>query len=347
MLDWSYTLLGNTVLDYATALLAFAVLVLIFKIFQSLILKRLRKLSKSTATEIDDMLVGMVETLRPPFYLFLGFYLALSFLEINIIFEKLINIILVAWIVFQIVLALQVVVDYGVKKWSRREKERGAKSAYQALGKLAKIILWAGALLFVLSNLGVNITSLVAGLGIGGVAVAFALQNILNDLFSSFAIYFDKPFVVGDFIVVGSRAGVVEKIGIKTTRVRALQGEEIVISNRELTSTQIQNFKRMHERRVVLSFGVVYETPNALLEKIPKIVEKVVKSVELTRFDRAHFFRFDDSSLTFEAVYYVGTGDYNKYMDINEKILLGIKGSFEKEGIQMAYPTRVIYQKRS
>jgi small-conductance mechanosensitive channel len=345
MFDWSYFFLGNTILDYATALLALGVLLLIFKLFQSFAVGRFKKLSRRTKTDIDDMLIGVLGTLRPPFYVFLSFYLALNFLEINRILGKVINVILIAWIVYQVVVALQVVIDYGVKKWSRREKEKEARNAYQALGKLAKIILWAGALLFILSNLGVNITSLIAGLGIGGVAVAFALQNILNDLFSSFAIYFDKPFVVGDFIVVGDRAGVVEKIGIKTTRVRALQGEEVVISNRELTSVQIQNFKRMHERRIVFSFGVVYETPSEKLKRIPEIVGEIVKSVKLARFDRAHFFRFDDSALAFEVVYYVGTGDYNQYMDINEKILLGIKDVFEKEGIEMAYPTRVIYQR--
>jgi len=333
--------------DYLTALIVFAVSVLIFRGFQSLILSRLKKLSKKTGTDVDDMLVGMIETLRPPFYLFLSFYIALGFLNINKVFDKLINVVLVAWVVYQAVVALQVIVDYGVKKKIHKEKEPEAKTAYRAIGKLAKIIIWTGAVLFILSNLGVDITSLVAGLGIGGVAVAFALQNILNDLFSSFAIYFDKPFVAGDFIVVGDRAGVVEKIGIKTTRVRALQGEEVVISNRELTSAQIQNFKRMQERRVVFSFGVVYETPSLLLGKIPGIVEKIINSVELARFDRAHFLRFDESALSFEVVYFIRTGDYNKYMDANEKILLGIKDSFEKNKIEMAYPTRVIYQKRS
>ncbi len=332
--------------EYVIAFLAFVVFVLIFKVFQNVALNRFRKLSKRTKTDIDDTLIGVLETLRPPFYIFLAFYFALSFLEINRTLDKVVDVVLITWIVYQVVVAFQVVIDYGIKKKVRKEKEPEAKTAYRALGKLAKIILWIGAVLFILSNLGINITSLVAGLGIGGIAIAFALQNILNDLFSSFAIYFDKPFVIGDFIKVGDKAGVVEKIGIKTTRIRALQGEEIVISNRELTSTQIQNFKRMQERRVVFSFGVVYETPNRLLKRIPKIIEKIISSVEFVRFDRAHFSQFDDSALSFEVVYYVGTSVYSKYKDINEKILLSVKEKFEKEGIEMAYPTRVVYQKK-
>ncbi len=175
---------------------------------------------------------------------------------------------------------------------------------------------------------------------------SMAAQNILADLFSSFAIYFDKPFVIGDFVIVGDKMGVVEKVGIKTTRIRALQGEEIVMPNKDLTSSHIQNFKKMRERRVVFTFGVTYETKTESLRAIPAMVRKIIESQEKTRFDRAHFSAYGESDLTFEVVYYVLSGDYNKYMDIQQAINLEIKEAFERQGIDFAYPTRTRYLTR-
>jgi len=206
-----------------------------------------------------------------------------------------------------------------------------------------KVIIWAIGGLLVLSNLGVNVTSLIAGLGIGGVAIALALQNILSDLFASFSIYFDKPFEVGDFIVVGANSGTVEKIGIKTTRIRALQGEEVIISNAELTKSRVQNFKKLKERRVVVRPGVLYETKHELLKEIPTLLQKAVDATEKTRFDRANLAEYGDSAIVFELVYYVLSGDYKEYMNLNEKILLAVKEAFDKKGIEFAYPTQTVY----
>jgi small-conductance mechanosensitive channel len=195
----------------------------------------------------------------------------------------------------------------------------------------------------VLSNAGVDITSLIAGLGIGGIAVALALQNVLSDLFSSFAIHFDKPFLVGDFIIVGDQMGVVEKIGIKTTRIRALQGEELVFANKELTDAHIQNFKKMRERRVVFSIGVLYETPQKHLQEISWLLRSIIEKQEQVRFDRAHFARFDASALTFEVVYYVLSDEYTTYMDIQQQINFAILEAFSARHISMAYPTQTVY----
>ncbi len=195
----------------------------------------------------------------------------------------------------------------------------------------------------VLDNLGVNITTLVAGLGVGGIAIALAVQNILSDVFCSVAILVDKPFQVGDFIIVGDMMGTVEKIGIKTTRVRSLSGEQLVFSNADLVNSRIRNYKRMQERRVVFSFGVIYQTPADKLEHIPAMVKEIIESVDQARFDRTHFKQFGDSSLDFECVYYVLSRDYNLYMDIQQKINLELFTRFEKEGIEFAYPTRTLY----
>ena len=340
---WQYEFLGNTIKDFLIALIVFFIALIIFKIFQSLILNKLKNFAEKTKTDIDDAFVKIVSALRPPFYSFLSFYLALKFLVLKDIAEKIINIILAAWVIYLAIIALQILIDYIIKKSLKKYTDEQAKSAMKLLGNISKITLWSIGILLFLSNLGVNVTSLVAGLGIGGIAVALALQNILNDLFSSFAIYFDRPFTIGDFIIVGEQSGVVKKIGIKTTRIRALRGEEIVISNKELTSARIQNFKKMKERRITFSFGVVYDTPLEKIKKIPSLIKKIVESEKLARFDRAHFHQFGDSALLFEVVYYIQTGEYNDYMDANQGIMLKIKEIFEKENIVMAYPTQTVY----
>ena len=332
---------GNSLEKYLTALIVFIVSLIIFGIFQKSILSKLAKLAKQTKTEVDDLLIKMVQSLRPPFYSFLAFYVSILFLNLNVSLKKFINAILIIWITYQIIEVFQILIDYIAEK-----KFKDSKSNAHFLGTLSKFTLWTFSLLLVLSNLGINITSLITGLGIGGVAVALALQNILGDLFSSFAIHFDKPFEEGDFIIVGDDLGVVKKIGIKTTRIQSLQGEEIVISNRELTSARIHNYKKMQARRVVFSFGVTYDTSLEKLKKIPGMIKEIIEKTDLTMFDRAHFHKYGDSSLLFEVVYYIKTGDYNRYMDINQEIHLKIKEFFEKENIEFAFPTQTVYLKQ-
>lgn len=340
---WQYSFLGNEIKGYAIAIAAFIAFIFIFKLFQALIIHHLKKLAKTTKTDIDDTLISIVQSLRPPFYLFLAFYLALYFITLSPLLQKAIHIVLIAWVTYQVIIGVQILIDYAVKRASKKEEDKGSQAAMTLIGKIAKGILWVIGILLILSNLGVNVTSLIAGLGIGGVAVALALQNILSDLFSSFAIYFDKPFVSGDFIVAGNHKGVVEKIGIKTTRIRAPQGEEIIISNQELTSARVQNFKRMKERRITFSFGVVYEISSEKLEKIPDTVKKIINSVDSTRFDRCHFTEFGDFALIFEAIYYVTTPEYVTFRNVHQEILYKIKRTFENSKIVMAYPTQTIY----
>ncbi len=223
----------------------------------------------------------------------------------------------------------------------RRGREDPSRvSSFGILSFAAQVAVWSLALLVALQNLGFEITALVAGLGIGGIAIAFALQNILGDIFCSVAIILDKPFAVGDFIIVGEQSGMVENIGIKTTRVRSLWGEQIVFSNADLTSSRIRNYKRMKERRVVFSIGVVYQTPLEKLERIPCLIRESIQANPRTRFDRAHFQKFGDFALVFEVVYYVLDSDYNVYMDIHQNINLTIFRRFEEEGVQFAYPTQ-------
>lgn len=335
--------LGNSFQDYVVSICIFVALSVIFKFVQWGILFRLGQLAKKTETSIDDTFIKIVRSLKPQFYYFLAFYFGVQFLNLSGSVSQAIGAIFTIWIVYQGIVALQILIDDVIAKKFSVDKDPGTQSAIKYLSNIVKFALWAIGFLLVLSNLGVNITSLVAGLGIGGLAIAFAVQNILADLFSSFAIFFDKPFQVGDFIVAGGSSGTVEKIGVKTTRLRALSGEEVVIANKELTSARIQNYRNVQERRVVLSLGVLYETSEDKLAKIPELIKDVVTSVSKARFDRAHFSGFGDSALLYEIVYYAETGDYTEYMNIQHEVNLGIVAIFNQEKIGFAYPTQTLY----
>jgi small-conductance mechanosensitive channel len=341
---WAYEFFGNTVGDYAVTIILFFVFLGLFKVFQKVILLNLNKFAERTATDIDDTFIKIVGSMKPPFYFFLAFYLSVKFLELVPVAGNVFDAVLIIWIVYQVIAAVEILIDYIVRrKLTKGKTDKGAESAAQIIGMISKIVLWALGLLMILSNIGVDVTSLIAGLGIGGIAVALAAQNILGDLFSSFAIYFDKPFKVGDFVVVGGQSGTVKKVGIKTTRIQALQGEEIVMSNKELTTATIQNFKKLKKRRISFSFGVTYETEGKLLKKIPSMIETIITKVEGIDFVRAHFTEFADSALLFEVIYTVDSSDYGVYRDKQQEINFAIKDIFEKKGISMAYPTQTLY----
>jgi small-conductance mechanosensitive channel len=211
------------------------------------------------------------------------------------------------------------------------------------LKKVIQVVVFAFALFVILGIFHQDLSGVVVGLGVGGIAIALALQSILSDALSAFSIYFDRPFEIGDFIVIGDYAGTVNKIGIKSTRIKLLQGEELVISNKELTSSSVRNFKKLEQRRIVFAVKVTYDTPIEKLKKIPAIIGTIIKNTELTRLDRVHFQQFGDFSLDFEVVYYITTGDYTKYMDIQQQINFSIMEEFDKENISMAYPTQKIF----
>lgn len=234
---------------------------------------------------------------------------------------------------------------------ARREQEvkanPGAVAAMDMLGFGARVAIWSVVLLVMLDNVGVNITGLIAGLGVGGIAVALAAQNILGDLFASLSIVLDKPFVVGDFLIMGEFLGTVEKVGIKTTRLRSLSGEQLIFSNNDLLGSRIRNYGRLYERRVVFSVGVTYQTSATLLKEIPQILRSAVEAQEDVRFDRAHFQTYGDFALLFETVFFVESPDYNVYMDRQQAINLQVFEEFEERGIEFAYPTQTIYLQKS
>lgn len=340
---WQQDFLGNTIADYLIAVIIFVFFIALFKVFQGIILYKLNRLAEKTKTDIDDAVIMAVRSVRPPFYLFVAFFFALKFLVIEDLADKIVTIILIAWGIVQVIIAVQILINYMVERGIGKYKDEHAKSAMRLMGTILKVVLWSVGILLFLSNLGVNVTSLVAGFGIGGIAVALALQNVLGDLFSSFAIYFDRPFAVGDFIMIGNDTGTVVKVGIKTTRVKMLRGEELVVSNTELASIRVQNLDRMKKRRILFSLGVTYQTPTTKVRRIPGIIKKIINEQKIARFDRAHFKQFGDSALIFEVVYFVKSPEYVDYVNVNQKILLKIKQVFENEKIDFAYPTQTVF----
>ena len=233
---------------------------------------------------------------------------------------------------------------YGARRFA---DDAASLTMLGALAVLAKIGVWALGLILVLDNVGIEVTALVAGLGLGGAAIALASQNVLSDLFASLSIVMDRPFVLGDAIMVDTFLGTVEHIGLKTTRLRSLSGEQVVMSNYDLLQSRIRNFKRMTERRVVLSIGVTYETPADQVAAIPGMLRESIESREQVRFDRAHFQKYGDFALVYEAVYYVTSPDYTLYMDMQQAINLRVMERFAAEGIEFAYPTQTLYVERA
>lgn len=345
-------LLGTVdIRTYVAAAIIFFGLVLIFKFLQVIILGRLEILSKKTSTDVDDVVIEAISGIRVWVYTLVAFYLALQTFTLPETIQMLLVGVVYLAVVYQgIEIALKFV-EYSAKRFLEKDEngdgviDPNATNASHLVALIARIVLWAFGIIFVLSNMGIEVTSLIAGLGIGGIAIAFALQGVLSDLFASFSIYIDKPFRIGDYIVLGADSGTVERIGVKTTRIRTLQGEELVVSNAELTATRVQNFKKMKERRTSMQFGVTYETSHENIKAINGIVERIFDVIEGARLDRVHFTTFADSALLFDVVFYVDSPDYAEFLDRQQKFNFELMGKFAELGIDFAYPTQTLYTK--
>ena len=343
-----YTFLGNTAWQWAIAGVIFISLLLILKVFQLFLLARLKKLAKKTKGDIDDVLVDIAAGIRSIFYIMVSVFVASQYLVLHPLLQKAIDLFFYVVLIAEAIRIIESISTYGMKAYLRRREQGAAEQ--KAMVNMAlifiRIALWSLGILFILSNLGVNVTSLIASLGIGGVAVAFALQNLLSDVFSSFSILFDKPFSIGDFIVVGQDSGVVQKIGLKTTRIKTLRGEEMVIPNRDLTTARVQNLKTLERRRETLNFGIVYQTDAKTLASIPSIVQGIVEKQEDVTFDRCHFVSYGESALLFETVYHVESPEYPVYMNAKQAVNLALFKQFEQKGISFAYPTQTLFVKK-
>ncbi len=345
----NHTLLGNRVQDYLVSLGMLAGLCLLIRLADWIIIARLKALAEKTENRYDDWLISALDKRGVPLLYLGAAYLSLRYLTLSPLANRVVNIAVGAVLAWLAIRLASLLIEQGLEIYSRR---RGAgvekpPAAMRGLMGFAKFLLWLVAALILLDNVGVRVSALVAGLGIGGLAVAFAAQKVLGDLFSYFSIFFDRPFEIGDFIIVGEFQGTVEHIGLKSTRVRSLSGEQLIFSNTDLISSRLRNYKRMVNRRVVFRIGVPYQTSQEKVGRIPGIIEKIIREIPGAIFDRAHFASFGDFSLIFEAVYFVEGGDYLKYMDIQQKINLAIMEAFAREKISFAYPTQTVYVSKS
>ena len=324
---------------------------ILFKVVLVVVLARLKSLSSKTSTDIDDVVINALSGVRAWVYTLLSLYIALQFFTLPNMIDMAFTAVVLFAVVWQAIEIAAIFVDYGAQRFLEKdagengEVDPGAATASHMVTLIARIALWIFGGIFVLSNLGIEVTSLIAGLGIGGIAVAFALQGILSDLFASFSLYFDKPFRIGDFITIGADSGTVERIGIKSTRIRTLQGEELVVSNAELTTARVQNFKKMEERRGSFQFGITYETSHDQVKSVDGIVERIFEAVEGARLDRVHFTAFGDSALIFDVVFYVESAAYADFLDIQQRVYFELMDKFAELGIDFAYPTQMVYHK--
>ncbi len=336
---------------YLGALIVFGGLTIFFRIILAVIVNRLQALSQKTSTDVDDVVIAALQAVNPWAYSYVAFYVAILMVPTPDWLEKALTVVFLLVVVKQAIDIAARLTEYGVTRFVEKDEDGdgevdpGAATASNMITLMARITLWAFGGLFILSNLGVEITSLIAGLGVGGIAIAFALQGILTDLFASFSIYFDRPFRIGDYIVIGTDSGIVEKIGIKSTRIRTLQGEELVVSNTELTSARVNNFKKMEKRRIVTQFGITYETPQDRVQQVPGMVERMFAVHDKADLDRVHFTTFGDSALIFEMVYFIDSAVYTDYLDIQQAVNFDMMKQFAEVGIDFAYPTQTVYHK--
>lgn len=338
-------LFGNPAWTWLVAVAIAGLVPLVLKGLKRLIVHRLAAVAQRTTTPLDDLAAKVLGGTKAFFLALVAVYAGASVLSLPEVVGRVIHFFSAVALLVQVGIWGSIAVTFWMTYTVRQKakEDPGTATTMSALGFLVKLVLWTVILLLTLDNLGVDITALVAGVGIGGIAVALAVQNILGDLFASLSIVLDKPFVIGDFIVVGDLMGTVEHVGLRTTRVRSLSGEQIVFSNDDLLNTRIRNYKRMAERRVVFAVGVTYQTPREKLAAIPGIIRDCVEVQELTRFDRSHFKQYGPYSLDFETVYYMLDPDYTKFMDTQQAVNLLVHERFEEQGIEFAYPTQTVF----
>ena len=313
------------------------------RFFSSMIARRVGHWSSSSDTPWDDVVARALLATRTWFFLCLGLGLFVGIVNVPARFHLTIEAIVRIAIIVQIGIWIQVILNSTVDVWREQTELKHNRTALSAIQGIGRLLVWSIALVVVLSNMGVEVSGLIAGLGVGGVAAALAVQSLLGDVFSALFLFADRPFDIGDFVAVDGKMGVIRYIGWRTTRMASLSGEEIIFPNSDLTRSRIHNYARMKQRRVSFNFGVVYSTSPDMLEKIPGIIQETIQQTTGTEFNRAHFTGFGESALTFEAVFYVVTPMYEDYLDAQQKIMLSILRKLQEHKIELAFPTRTIH----
>jgi len=336
---------GNSAQSWLVAVGIFVLTVILLQVLKRVLRSRVAALIRKSSTKIDDFLLPLLRQTRFFFLVVVGIYIGSSALNLSdsdqLLLSRLLRIAIFLQFGFWGMGLITFYVNRGVT--GRLDEDDGeVATTIDIFGLIAKIALWIVVGLLILDNLEVEVNSLIASLGIGGIAVALAVQNVLGDLFASLSIAMDKPFVIGDLIEVDEFVGSVEDIGLKSTRLRSLSGEELVFSNSDLLNSRIRNYKRLEERRNVFTFGVSYDTPHETLKEIPQMVEAMISPLEKVRFDRCHLKEMGEFTLNYETVYYVEDPEYSYFMDVQEKIYLDLSERFSEENISMPYPIQKI-----
>lgn len=332
------TIFHNTISNYLISIAVFIVGFILIWFLKRIYLHRIKGWAKKSETPIDDFIVNTIEKRLLPLAYFGIFNICMRGLNLKPIISRGLNIVGLLFLIIVAVRFLLSIFEYSIENYliPSNSMDLTKQQSIKVIANVVKIIVWSLAVIIILDNFGVKISALMAGLGIGGVAVALASQAVLGDMFNYFTIFFDRPFILGDFIVVNEYSGTVEHIGIKTTRIRSIGGEQLIFSNTDLTNSRVRNYKRMEHRRVLFQFGVTYDTSVEMLEEIPEVIRKIIGNFGDIVFNRAHFMKYGDSSLIFEVVYYVLSSDYNRYMDFQQQINLSMMREFKARNISFA-----------
>lgn len=338
------TFLGNTGTDWLIAAAVSVTTYLVLRTAVAVALRRIKKLAAKTATDVDDLVAELLDKTRFIFIALISLWAGSIYLVLPPLWDRGLQSVLVIGVFLQAAFWANGLISYVLNRYkaSQIADDPGMVTALGAIGFLIRIAVFSVIAMMLLSNLGIDVAPLVASLGIGGIAIALALQNVLGDLFASISIVFDKPFQVGDYIQVGDHQGTVEHVGLKTSRLKSISGEQLIFNNSDLLGSRISNYKRRSDRRVQFTLGVTYDTPKAKLEQIPGWVQTIIESKEDTRFDRCFFLTFGDSALIFDIVYYMDVPDFKIYGTNRQEINLEILGKFQEEGIEFAYPTQTV-----
>lgn len=344
MFDLEFIWQGNSLRDWSTALGLALSINLFVGVLKWLIEHRLAKVKHRSRSKTDDVVVAMATHTKQLLIFGVTLLAGTRYLDLPVALDHVLVKVATVSGFLQLGLWLNGALNFWIEHYRRQSMSRdlAATTSLAAMNFVGKMLLWTFLILFMLDNLGVNVTAMVAGLGVGGIAVALALQNILGDLFASLSIVIDKPFVIGDVITIDSFTGSVEHVGLKTTRLRSSSGEQIIISNSDLLKTRIRNFKRMQERRMLFTFGLDYQTTTAQLADVPGMVREIVAGVPHARFERAHFKAFGPSSLDFEVVYWMLNPDFQLSMDAQQQVNLALFERFQAAGIEFAHGSKTL-----
>jgi small-conductance mechanosensitive channel len=340
-------LLGNSVRDWLIGLGVAVLVQILTYLLLRITLGRLRRFARRTETDVDDLIAELLDKTKGGFIAIVSLWAGSLYLSLPVSWDSGLRRVLVIGLLLQGAYWANALINYGLNRYKKKqiEEDPGMVTALGAIGFIVRISVFTVIFLMGMDNLGIEIGPLVASLGIGGIAIALAVKDVLGDLFASLSIVFDKPFVVGDYIQVGSYQGTVEHVGLKTSRLTSLTGEQLVFNNSDLLGSRIQNYKRRQERRIAFKIGVTYDTPKSKLEKIPGIVREIIEPKERTRFERCFFIEFGDSAMIFDVVYFMEIPDYQAYGETRQAINLDLVEAFEREGIEFAFPSQTLYLK--